>query len=85
MNANINEFLVELAELSKKYGIVIGGCGCCGSPHLSSLQYHDEHEQQMLQLYQSSGMVPYDEQSDHKFDSLKYYRGRYHYDDEIGA
>ena len=25
-------FLDELADLSKKYGIVIGSCGCCESP-----------------------------------------------------
>jgi hypothetical protein len=25
-------FLRELSELSKKYGITIWGCGCCGSP-----------------------------------------------------
>jgi len=28
------QFLKELAELSRKHGILIGGCGCCGSPYL---------------------------------------------------
>mgnify|MGYP001442366278 CR=1 FL=1 len=28
------EFLFELRELTRKYGISIGGCGCCGSPWL---------------------------------------------------
>jgi len=28
------EFLKELTKLSLKYGITIGGCGCCGSPYL---------------------------------------------------
>ena len=29
-----NAFLAELTELSRRHGIVIGGCGCCGSPFL---------------------------------------------------
>lgn len=33
----INDFLNKLTELSKKYNIRIGGCGCCGSPWLSTL------------------------------------------------
>ena len=28
-------FLKELTELTKKYGIYINGCGCCGSPYLT--------------------------------------------------
>ena len=30
----LNKFLMELTELTKKYDISIGGCGCCGSPYL---------------------------------------------------
>ena len=30
-------FLIELTELTRKHGIVIGGCGCCGSPWLDDV------------------------------------------------
>jgi len=30
----LKEFLEGLAELTKKKGVAIGGCGCCGSPYL---------------------------------------------------
>lgn len=30
-------FLTELAELSRRHGIEIGGCGCCGSPFLREI------------------------------------------------
>ena len=32
------KFLEELSELTKKYNISIGGCGCCGSPYLVHLK-----------------------------------------------
>lgn len=29
---NLEAFLRELSRLSRKYGVFIRGCGCCGSP-----------------------------------------------------
>jgi hypothetical protein len=34
----VKRFLEELAALSIKHGIDIGGCGCCRSPYLSELE-----------------------------------------------
>jgi hypothetical protein len=34
----VKEFLSELSELAKKYGIAIHGCGCCGSPIIYGLK-----------------------------------------------
>ena len=41
----LDKFLEELSELSNKYGFVIGGCGCCGSPWVEEVDgdlYADE-------------------------------------------
>ncbi|MEU3785230.1 hypothetical protein [Streptomyces sp900129855] len=32
--SGIEEFLEDLAALTAKHGILIEGCGCCGSPFL---------------------------------------------------
>ena len=32
--SNLAAFLADLAALTEKHGIEIGGCGCCGSPWL---------------------------------------------------
>jgi hypothetical protein len=31
-------YLDEMRALAEKYGITIGGCGCCGSPSLSIMK-----------------------------------------------
>ena len=36
-NPMIEQFLEELAELSEKYNLAIGGCGCCGSPYIYTI------------------------------------------------
>lgn len=35
-NEKLIEFLTELTKLTYKYEFQIGGCGCCGSPWVTS-------------------------------------------------
>ena len=37
MEESIRNFLTEMSDLTKKYGYIIGGCGCCGSPYLTKV------------------------------------------------
>jgi hypothetical protein len=30
----MRQFMLELTKLTRKYGVAISGCGCCGSPFL---------------------------------------------------
>ena len=36
-NERTDKFLEELTELTKRHGIEICGCGCCGSPWLDDM------------------------------------------------
>jgi hypothetical protein len=38
MNSNEKAFLVGLEKLSRETGVVVCGCGCCGSPFLNALE-----------------------------------------------
>ena len=37
MTEKESDFLTDLEVLTRKHGIAIGGCGCCGSPWLEEL------------------------------------------------
>ena len=41
-NARMEAFLEELKNLTEKYKIGIGGCGCCGSPYLIDFEEYEE-------------------------------------------
>lgn len=50
--SRLEEFLKELSELTQKYELEIGGCGCCGSPWIENTQsyvadnlYYDKDKQ----------------------------------------
>ena len=34
----LEKFLNELSALTQKYGLEIGGCGCCGSPWVLEIE-----------------------------------------------
>ncbi len=34
-------FVLELSALTRKHGIAIGACGCCGSPYFGDLDDDD--------------------------------------------
>jgi hypothetical protein len=57
----IASFLDELTELTRRYGIEIWGCGCCGSPGLSRThdstaryRYHEHHTRVGQLMYLSA-------------------------------
>ena len=37
MEQRIESFLKELTELTHKYNLAIGGCGCCLSPYIMDM------------------------------------------------
>ena len=58
MKNRFNDFLSELSELTIKYEISIGGCGCCGSPYIidfkkqyqgDNLEFDDKQQKYILE------------------------------------
>ncbi len=41
MTENEKQFILALRELSLKHRVVVGGCGCCGSPWV--VEQKEEH------------------------------------------
>ena len=56
----LEAFLKELAELTNKYGLSIGGCGCCGSPWIEDINTR-EYIDYGLTYRKNTGMYETDE------------------------
>lgn len=50
------EFLKELTNLSHKYKILIGGCGCCGSPYLADFEGEEKLNARIPDPFKYSGI-----------------------------
>ena len=37
----VEAFMKDLEQLTKKHGIVIDACGCCGSPWVEDMETHE--------------------------------------------
>ena len=46
-----NAFLDELTALTRKHRVVIGGCGCCGSPFVTALKQDEEGYEYTINEY----------------------------------
>lgn len=45
MDAQKRKFLIGLEKLSRETGVIIAGCGCCGSPWLDTIDPQTEFEE----------------------------------------
>lgn len=57
---NLELFLLELAELTKKYNLEISGCGCCGSPYVTNPK--GDFEVTLLEYEDGKYSVNYDKE-----------------------
>ena len=37
------KMLSELAEITKKYNVILTGCSCCGSPYIATIKGNNEY------------------------------------------
>ena len=53
----IKAFMIGLTKLTKETGVVIGGCGCCGSPYVSVTDAKDIDDARAAYGYGYAGEV----------------------------
>lgn len=62
-NKKIKAFLKDLTKLSTKHNLVIGGCGCCGSPWIELMDGNStgfnnlefDHKEQCYRIWDNNG------------------------------
>jgi len=58
------QFLIGLSKLTRKTGIGIGGCGCCGSPYIEALGAEELADERAGYGYGHAGEVSWISPSD---------------------
>jgi hypothetical protein len=66
------KFLIGLEKLSRKTGVVIGGCGCCGSPWVSEIDEAALDEKAGYAMTQDDGGINWVSPSD-EYDWKEYH------------
>lgn len=80
-DARDEAFIEELTALSKKYRVIIGGCGCCDSPYLVDFDFSVEHlwqdeldkdiEKNCYYMNEDCGNLRFKKVAEEKFDNAK--------------
>ena len=65
------QFMIGLTELTRKTGMIIAGCGCCGSPYINRIVEEDLLDEQAGYGYGYTGEVSWISPSD-KYDWENY-------------
>ena len=69
---NRDQFLTELSALTRKHGIVIWACGCCGSPWLSKMEKAESGKKWHYSVNEMDAFMKwYDGSDDDKLPSVK--------------
>jgi hypothetical protein len=69
MTDDERNFIIELEALSRKYKVLVGGCGCCGSPYLTKIS--DECEWDEREGYTYEDRLDWLEMDDYDWDEMK--------------
>jgi hypothetical protein len=55
----VDGFLAGMAKLTEQYGLYLGGCGCCGSPYLATVDNLDQTVAERIEHHEHTGTYEY--------------------------